>query len=43
MVDLPNGRRYIATILVRREIRNDLSAYELVREVARRAHAHWRQ
>lgn len=43
MVDLPNGRRYIATILVQREIRNDLNANELVREVARRAHAHWRQ
>lgn len=43
VIDLANGRRYLATVLVEREVANDLAANELVREISRRAYDYWRQ
>ena len=42
LIDLPNGERYIAAVMVRRE-NNDAEAIEVIREVSRLARNYWGQ
>ncbi|MDX2273580.1 MAG: serine hydrolase [Cyanobacteriota bacterium] len=43
LVDLPNGRRYLAAVLVKRDTPNDPRAYELVQDLSRVVYQYWSQ
>jgi beta-lactamase class A len=43
IIDMPNGRRYLAAVLMARETPNDPRAQELIRQVSQTVYQYWSQ
>jgi beta-lactamase class A len=41
IIDMPNGHRYIAAVLVKRAVPNDERANQLIRKISETAYQYW--